>query len=61
MIFYVAIAYFNYAGLDVIGIFDSRKAAQNACDNHKDKDGSLIGDGRIIQEYKLNEAIGVEI
>jgi hypothetical protein len=53
---YVALAIFDYEGSDIIGVFDSEEVAQQACDNHRYKDGSFRGDSREVEEYELNEA-----
>ena len=61
MILYVAFVYFDYEGSEVIGIFDSRNAAQEACNNHKYRDGNLRGDSRQVEEYELNKARELKI
>lgn len=61
MAIYVAIAYFDYDGSDIIGVYDSYSAAQEACDNHKYMDGSLRGDGRCVEEFELNSTEAVDI
>ena len=53
---YVALAIFDYEDSSIIGVFDSEEAAQQACDNHKYKNGSFRGDSREVEEYELNEA-----
>jgi hypothetical protein len=53
---YVAVAIFDYEGSSIIGVFDNEEDAQQACDNHRYKNGSLRGDSREVEEYELNEA-----
>lgn len=53
---YVAIAFWEFeAGYHLIGVFDTREAAQSACDNHRYPGGGLRGDSRVIEQAHLNE------
>ena len=50
---YLAILSWDYEGSEVIGVFDTKEAAQSACGRHKDVDWR--GNTREVVEMELNE------
>jgi hypothetical protein len=52
---FLAIVSWDYEGSEVIGVFDTKDAAQAACNRHKYKEGVWRGDCREVVECELNQ------
>ena len=50
---YIAERSFDYEGFTIIGVFNTQKAAQKACDNDRDKKGRINGDSHDVECFDL--------